>query len=104
MPSLGHTRNSVDHGFGNTKRKYSRSEIWCIGQFAEVIERSSHNNISKYHLFQFSCERSGIIKAKVKVTNSWDEFQLIKQGVDVNYLNSLVLPRKELLAEKQVDL
>ncbi|CAG8807057.1 13576_t:CDS:2, partial [Racocetra fulgida] len=44
----GYTRNSVDHGFGNTKREYSRSEIWCIDQFAKVIERNLWSKIDPY--------------------------------------------------------
>ncbi|CAG8658059.1 1019_t:CDS:2, partial [Racocetra fulgida] len=78
----------VDCGFGSTKKEYSRLEIWYIDQLAEVIERSSPNNIS----------------AKVRATDPWDEFKLIKQYVDINQLNPRILPQKGLLAEKQVDL
>ncbi|CAG8589563.1 9797_t:CDS:2 [Racocetra fulgida] len=41
----GHTRNSVDHRFGLTKQKYARSEVWCMNQLAEVIEKSASNNM-----------------------------------------------------------
>ncbi|CAG8785427.1 4759_t:CDS:2, partial [Racocetra fulgida] len=41
----GHTRNSVDHGFGLTKREYAILEIWCMNQLAEVIEKSASNNM-----------------------------------------------------------
>ena len=37
----GHTRNSVDRGFGYTKREYNRSEVYSLECMAQVISRSS---------------------------------------------------------------
>ncbi|CAG8496743.1 10015_t:CDS:2 [Cetraspora pellucida] len=87
-----HTRNSVDRGFGRTKIEYVKSEAWCINHLAEIINRSADNNIAinldeqtelfydwisalgklyrklpaiqKYHLFQFSYKKPGLMKAK----------------------------------------
>ncbi|CAG8700318.1 11721_t:CDS:2, partial [Cetraspora pellucida] len=43
---FGHTRNSVNCGFGNSKREYARSEVWCMNQLADIIDKSASNNIS----------------------------------------------------------
>ncbi|CAG8725367.1 14665_t:CDS:1, partial [Ambispora leptoticha] len=128
----GHTRNSVDRGFGLTKREYTRSEVWCIDQLLDVIDRSANNNIpinledqigpfrdwtsalstlyrrppaiQKYHIFQFSHERPGIMRAKVRIDDPWDEFQLLKRNVNVIALNPQELQPKGLPEEKQVEL
>ncbi|CAG8578385.1 4906_t:CDS:2, partial [Cetraspora pellucida] len=115
----GHTRNSVDQGFGNTKKEYAKSEVWCIDQLVEVINRSASNNssvnldnqtgpfcdwtsslkllyykppaIQNYHFFQFSSENP-------------DEFKLLKLNVNAESLNPQELLPKGLSEEKQVDI
>jgi hypothetical protein len=42
----GHTRNSVDRGFGTVKRKFNTSDIWTMRQLHEAIEQcTSHRSI-----------------------------------------------------------
>jgi len=36
----GHTRNSVDRGFGYTKREYNRSEVYSIECLQDILKRS----------------------------------------------------------------
>ncbi|CAG8801302.1 2349_t:CDS:1, partial [Racocetra fulgida] len=108
------------------------SEVWCIDQLLDVIDRSANNNIpinledqigpfrdwtsalstlyrrppaiQKYHIFQFSHERPGIMRAKVRIDDPWDEFQLLKRNVNVIALNPQELQPKGLPEEKQVEL
>ncbi|CAG8745748.1 13059_t:CDS:2, partial [Racocetra fulgida] len=56
--------------------------------------------IQKYHCFQFSSENPGTMKAKVKLTDLWNEFLLLKQNVDVESLNPQELLQKGFPEEK----
>jgi hypothetical protein len=42
----GHTRNSVDKGFGYTKREYLSSEVYSLDDFADVISRAAVNSFT----------------------------------------------------------
>ncbi|CAG8737137.1 3843_t:CDS:1, partial [Racocetra fulgida] len=44
------------------------------------------------------------MKAKIKATDPWDEFQLLKPNADARSLNPQELEPKGLSEEKQVDL
>ncbi|CAG8683796.1 15390_t:CDS:2, partial [Cetraspora pellucida] len=79
-----HTRNSVDRGFGRTKLEYAKSEAWCID-----------------HLFTY--KKPGLMRAKIRVKDSWDEFQLLKKDANPVNLSPQKLPSKGLSEEKQVD-
>ncbi|CAG8490752.1 6751_t:CDS:2 [Racocetra fulgida] len=124
------TSVAVDRGFGNTKREYARSEVWCVDQLVDIINKSANNNISinledqielfrdwtsalgslyhkppaiqKYHFFQFSCEKPGIIRAKIRLNDPWDEFSLLKPNVNIGSLSLQKLTEKGLAEEKQL--
>ncbi|CAG8703297.1 3420_t:CDS:2 [Racocetra fulgida] len=95
--------------FGNTKRMYAKLEAWCIDHIIDIIKKSASNNIPINFEKQkeFNCERPGIIRAKIRVNDPWDEFQLLKKKADPHSLNPWtireLLPRG-LSEEKQVDL
>ncbi|CAG8465135.1 13186_t:CDS:2 [Dentiscutata heterogama] len=70
----GHTKNSVDCKFGRTKLEYAKQKLG-----------------------------PGLMRAKIRVKDSWDEFQLLKKDANPVNLSPQKLPPKGLSEEKQVD-
>ncbi|CAG8506300.1 21834_t:CDS:2, partial [Cetraspora pellucida] len=93
----GHTRNSVDRRFGHTKLEYAKSEAWCIDHLVDIINRSASNNIS------FTYEKPGLMRAKIRVKDSWDEFQLLKKDANPVNLSPQKLLSKDKLCPRPTD-
>jgi len=127
----GHTRNSVDRGFGQVTNARKTEQIWTLNMYKNLINRINSNlctdwdketfydwgnylaqyfikpvGIQKYQIFRFEKNRPYIMMAKACSSSEWTIFNLRKRTpIDFhNLLPILPLQKKGLNIEKQKDL
>lgn len=114
---VGHTRCSVDGGFGLAKKRYRMSDCNTMEELSQVISSSSLQNdvncaswewhkwddflaskfrkidgITKYHHFVFSIEHPGCVKM-YKVSNDDNPISLqLSKTPPINLIDATVLP------------
>ena len=47
-----HSKSQVDSGFGMIKRKYRKSEVYCLDDFVEVVKKSSPAGLNKARCYE----------------------------------------------------
>ncbi|CAG8700362.1 4303_t:CDS:2, partial [Dentiscutata heterogama] len=107
----GHTQNSVDCGFGNTKKEYAKLEVWCIDQLVNVINRSATNNVAvnledqagPFH--DWTSMLSSLYYKPLAIQKYYfTSLDLLKQNIHIESLYPQELLPKGLPEEKQIDL
>jgi len=128
----GHTRNSVDRGFGQCTNVRKNTPVWAPSQYHQLINTIKGNmctnleketfydwtsylnqffnkptGIQKYQIFKFQKEFPAIMLAKTNTNSEWTTFNLLKKDTQKNFeviINLQPLPNKGLNIEKQKDL
>lgn len=103
----GHTHFGPDSNFSHIKRRYRRSNAFCIENLATTIQDSSATNeveildhthffdfrtgldqyfdnlpgISNFHYFLFDVDKPGIISVKEHLGDKWSEYLLLKSSL-----------------------
>lgn len=82
----GHTRNSVDRGFGYTKIEYVSSEVYSLDDFKKVIARSAFHS------------RTGLSKCiSFKIENTSEIFKTFTEYYESKYKKSKMFNHTEFL-------
>jgi len=126
----GHTRNSVDRGFGQITNAYSRNEVWSPSEYKKLIDNINSNicvnfenetffdwssfltqlfvkpvGIQKYQMFRFERSKPFIMMCRANSTHQWIEINLKNPKFNMDTIKFLEpLPTKGLNIEKQNDL